>query len=263
MSELLSGDKLSIFMGGRGMIIPGLAKATLEAAGKERNPHVLLVGTACTTEEDFTIFINEATDEFKAAGAEVTTLHKFNQQPSKQQIADRVGRAAVIWGSFGDTLHAMEEGRKTGANQAIAEAALAGTVIGGDSAGMLTSFKKGHSDSLSYRTSLDNPNDWDYIFVEGMGLVQATGCPHYNTTARGKPPRSQSFMDMLTNDPTAIWPGIGIDNEAVLHLNKSGYRIMTRTGFDHGVHLLSNTSIGISEDRLPKYRDFAPLPIAA
>lgn len=243
------------------MIIPGLAEAALDASGKEGTPNVLLVGTSCPTQEDFDVFVAEASQEFGALGANVVKLHEFGKRPSKQQIKERVGKAAVIWGGFGDTLHAMDEGKTTGVNQAITEAALAGTVIGGGSAGMLASLKWGHSDSLSYRTPPEKPDDWEYIFVEGMGLVEATGCPHYNTQARNKPPRRESFMDMLRDDPAAAaLTGLGIDNEAVLHLNGSGYRILSRPGFDHGVYLLNTHGKDVQEERLPQYRDFAQLP---
>ena len=101
----------------------------------------------------------------------------------------------------------------------LREAHRHGVVLAGQSAGLLCWFAWGHSDSQYYYS----PDDWDYVRVRGMGLVDAIGCPHYNSETAGVP-RADSFKRMVAKHPE---PAIAIDNHCAVEFTDDGYRLHT------------------------------------
>ena len=78
----------------------------------------------------------------------------------------------------------MRRWRRLGVDALLREAYERGAVLCGVSAGAICWFDSGHSDSRSFYSE-----DWNYIAVTGMGLVEGLACPHYNGETDGAPRR--------------------------------------------------------------------------
>jgi cyanophycinase-like exopeptidase len=128
--------------------------------------------------------------------------------------------------------------------------ALGGLVMTGTSAGAIASFTWGHSDSLSYRVSEGEP--WDYIAVEGLGLLRGAVTPHYNTAPTGIP-RSELFKKMFRQekDRYGTTYGFGLDNLAGIEVSGGILRPISAVE-DAGVTILDGRTDEISQHRLAK-----------
>ena len=69
---------------------------------------------------------------------------------------------------------------------------------------------------MSFYTSDDN---WPYVRVKGMGLVDALGVTHYHAEGR-----EEDFKRMLAKHPES---GVAIDNNCAIEFVDGGYRLIT------------------------------------
>lgn len=225
------------------------------------SPTVLTIPTAKHTKERFDGHVEASKKHFAKLGVEVLNLHEFDIPPSQQEIDDKVGRADMIWVTGGDTLKAMDFWDETGITDAVIKAASWGTVMSGGSAGMLAWMQTGHSDWESFRAA--GPEDeWDYRPIRGLGLIAATGCPHYETATEGGEMREASFKRMLMNDNSLPTPAIGITNSAALALFDGYYRVFEAPYKDDPpveVHVLGRTEDGLSDRLLPVSSGYQPI----
>jgi dipeptidase E len=127
----------------------------------------------------------------------------------------------------------MRKWRLLGIDKLLIKAYESGTVMSGLSAGAICWFKHGHSDSMSYYPS----ENWEYIRMRGLGLINAFFCPHYNTETRGIK-REKNFKKMFSK-----FGGNGLavdDNAAIVFINgrmrplsvgkARAYRLTRKTG---------------------------------
>ena len=70
--------------------------------------------------------------------------------------------------------------------------------------------------------SFYHPEDWSYIRVKGMGLVDGLCCPHYNSDTAGVP-RERDFHAMLSKYGGM---GVAIDNDCALEFIDGSYRVI-------------------------------------
>lgn len=192
-----------------------LLKRALELTSVEKSPRVLSIATAKTTQESHEIAIANTRELFQdQLGLPFDSLHDFNTIGTPGEIEEKLEAADLVYIAGGDTLRMMDIWREHGIHRIIARRAFEGLVISGTSAGAIAPFTWGHSDSQSYNVGQDDP--WDFIKVNGLGLINAAVTPHHNTQPQGKP-RSDSFAEMFKSNTDTTY-GIGIDNLAAIEL---------------------------------------------
>ena len=118
-----------------------------------------------------------------------------------EKIADKIGRADLIYVGGGDTLFMLKKWRELGIDKLIIDAYKKGTVLCGLSAGAICWFKTMFTDSQS----LCNGNQ--YNFYPGLGLINGACSPHYNLRA------DDLFNELSKNIVNSIY---GIDDNAAL-----------------------------------------------
>lgn len=143
-------------------------------AGKAK-PRVLFVGTA--TQDDPGYFDVVKEHHGKRLGCEVSALNLYDRAWNADAAAKQIERTDIVYVGGGNTLRMMKLWRRRGIDQALVTAAKAGTVMTGVSAGAICWASKGVSDSMAYSSSPDN---WPYIAVRGLGLIDVLLCPHYD-----------------------------------------------------------------------------------
>ena len=77
------------------------------------------------------------------------------------------------------------------------------------------SYKYGHSDSMSFY----HPEEWSYVRVKGMGLIDALGVTHFHAEGR-----EADFQRMVAEHPEI---GIAIDNNCAIEFIGDEFRLIT------------------------------------
>jgi len=194
-----------------------LFKVGLDLSGKEK-PNVLVIPTPQNKQPDFEKRVGGLNEMIsKEIGANVDVLHNFDEIPDKETIQEKFDKSDLIYISGGNTRYAMDVWKKYGIDTMLSNAMQRGKVITGQSAGALAWFKEGLSDSEKYEIAEGSP--WKFTTVKGMGQIDTSTTPHYNSTKTpdGRP-RSEYFKDLLSSksNDNSIEYGLGIDNNAAL-----------------------------------------------
>jgi peptidase E len=268
-SSLLATPGLKLVMAGAGsdtMKSPDtiILDTALDISGAPR-PTVLTIGTAEPTADYFNEFTENTKRQFGGLGAGVVNLHEFKTAPSEAELQDKIGSADIVWVAGGNTKEAMKFWEQYGITKALSEAALRGVVLAGGSAGFLAWTEQGFSDSLSYEVPEGEP--WEYVFVKGMGMVRATGIPHFDTNKEGTDKKRRDFFmeEFTKNNPNLPNHAIGIDNAGALVLVDGQYQVVKRQDaqFPNGdVHIITKNSDGmLSTEILPVNKDLKKLEL--
>ena len=102
--------------------------------------------------------------------------------------------------------------------------------------------------------SFYDPDDWNYIRVRGMGLVDALGCPHYDSATAGIE-RRDDFQAMMRRHSDI---GLAIDDFCALEIVDGTYRVITsREGA--GAYKLTKHRGRITEAPIPQSEQYQPL----
>ncbi len=217
----MSYEKLMVVAAGGGAPNKSSAPALTEAVEMSgvQKPRVLVIPSAKTSAEAHDKTIMMARDLYDdRLGLQTAVLHEFGAEPTKSQVEHEIGAADVVYISGGDTDRMMNIWRRSGVAQVMGAAALGGElVLSGISAGAIAPFAWGHSDSMSYRE-----DDWDYIAVDGLGLVPAAVTPHHNTQNDRLGRRADAFKKMFESKAPSSGSvlGFGIDNFAALKIHQ-------------------------------------------
>ena len=174
-------------------------------------------------------------------GCRTDVMYLLNRNPGQDELEERILSADLIYVGGGNTLKMMRRWRKLGVDNLLKEAHDRGIVLAGRSAGMICWFKYGHSDSMAFY----NPDQWNYVRVKGMGLIDAIGCPHYNGETAGVP-RKEEFQSMVSRHPEL---GIAVDNHCAIEFVDDGYRVITSRP-DVGAYRLFKGADGRVVERL-------------
>lgn len=110
----------------------------------------------------------------------------------------------------------------------------------GLSAGSICWFKYGHSDSNSFRNS---EGHWDYIRANGLGLINAIHCPHYNEEGR------EGFDDMMKSQNIV---GIALENNCALVVRNNKFRII-KSDEDAKVYKITNKYNIVNKEIIDNY----------
>ena len=94
-----------------------------------------------------------------------------------EKIKAKFEKADLIYVGGGDTVFMIRHWQETGMLPLIREAYERGVVLAGLSAGAICWFKDIYTDSLKTEDGAQ------YAMFKGLGWIDATACPHYNTRA--------------------------------------------------------------------------------
>jgi dipeptidase E len=142
------------------------------------------------------------------------TLLLLREEPTEQEIADRLLNADIIYVGGGNTLAMLELWRRRGVDRLLHRAALAGKVLAGMSAGANCWFRHGLSDSQKFT----QPSNWKLMRVRGLGLIDLVGCPHYHSGRR------EEALKNLIGQYGGM--ALALDDNAALMVVDDRYRII-------------------------------------
>ncbi len=182
----------------------------------------------------------------KRLGCKTDVLYVLKQQPSKRTLRAKILTSDIVYVSGGNTLKMMRRWRRLGIDRLLRTAHRNGTVLSGTSAGAICWFAHGHSDSMSFY----NPDDWDYIRVKALGLVDLVCCPHYDGEKRDR-----SFREMVSKHKEV---GIALDNRAALEIIDDRFRIIASKN-GPCAYRIYRKGLKILTETLPPGSRFRPL----
>ena len=190
-------------------------RTILDLSGQSR-PRVVFVPTASSdSTENWEAFDHAYR---RGLGCQTDVLYLLNRDPGQDELQDKILGSDIIYVGGGNTLKMMRRWRRLGVDKLMVEAWRQGQVMCGVSAGAICWFKFGHSDSMSFYDA----DDWRYVSVTGLGLVNALACPHYDSDTKGVPRRADFRAMVLKRGGMAV----AIDNRCALAFVDDGFRVI-------------------------------------
>lgn len=240
-------------IGGAGYDVENLTieREILRLAQKE-HPRVLSIPTASYDDEQWSQVFEQIYGQ--RLGCATNVLWLLREQPTRQQIEEKILSADIIWVGGGNTLKMMKRWRKLGVDTVLKQAHDRGIVLCGSSAGSICWFQYGHSDSMSFYGS----EQWNYVRVRGLGFIDAIHCPHYHAEQR-----EQDFARMMAKRPPRsarahVLPGLALDNSAALEILGDTYRLLAFTPEARGYKVYKKDG-QVVEEEIEQREEFAPL----
>ena len=219
----------------------------LRLTGKRR-PKALLIPTATYDSVDTWETFQRIYG--KELGCETDVLWLLDRDPKFEVLEELILSSDLVYVSGGNTLKMMRRWRKLGVDRVLNEAYTRGIVLSGVSAGAICWFNDGHSDSMhSY-----NPQNWKYIRVKGMGIIDALACPHFNAATDGIK-REQDFRQMVQ---ARGGMGVGIDNNCALEFIDDTFRVITSSP-GVGAYKIYKDHQQVVVKQIPQKSDFTPV----
>lgn len=215
---------------------------------EKSHPRLLFIPTASNDSENYVQTIENVYG--KKLGCKIDSLLLLRAKPSKKEIEEKILSADIIYVGGGNTLKMMKLWRLHGVDKLLKSAYSNGTILCGISAGAICWFEYGHSDSMSF----NNPDNWDYIRVKGMGLLKGLLCPHFDGQTRGIK-RKKSFSQMIEKVGGL---GIAIDNHAAIIFRNDSFRVINSKK-DSKAHKLFKKDRKITSMPIKTQKEFSPL----
>ena len=178
-------------------------------------PRVLFVGTATQDDPGYLDVVEEHYG--KRLGCSVTALNLYDRAWKREDGLDQIRRADIVYVGGGNTLRMMKFWRRRGIDQALIEAARRGTVMAGVSAGAICWASRGVSDSRAYSSTSE---DWSFIGVRGLGLIDIVLSPHHETDG----PRGTELARQVARTKLA---GLGLPDCTALQVIGDEWRILS------------------------------------
>jgi len=156
------------------------------------------------------------------------------RQPARSaDLAGFVAEQDVLYVGGGNTAHLLALWRVHGLDVALRHAWLNGAVLSGNSAGMLCWFRSGVTDSFGGLERLE----------DGLGLVDASACPHY-----GDPGRRLAYHRAVA---AGLTPGYAADDGAAVHFHGSAFVEAVGSSPGAGAYRVDHVEGQVVETRLP------------
>lgn len=167
-----------------GQVNKAFVRYIVSLTGKP-NPKVCFLPTATGDSPNYIAFwYGLCTDLPMRPYVQKTFINASPEQKSFEEFL--LGMDAIVVGG-GNTLNMMAIWQAQGIDTILKKAYDRGIVLAGGSAGSLCWFNGGYSDSRPQQLTI----------VNGLGLIQASHCPHYNTEASRKPLYHKSILEGL------------------------------------------------------------------
>ena len=222
-------------------------RRVVELTGKTK-PRALFIPTASSDSREYWDGFRHTYGE--TLGCETDVLYLLGVTPTRAELERKILSADLVYVGGGNTLMMMRRWRRLGVDRILEEAYARGIVLSGLSAGCICWYSWGHSDSMSFY----HPDDWSYVRVRGMGLVDALACPHYDSATAGMP-RRDDFRAMMRRHSDV---GIAIDDCCALEIVDDTYRVITsREGA--GAYRLTKHRGRIAVHPIAQREEYAPL----
>lgn len=188
-------------------------KAIVSLSDKQ-NPQVLFIGTACGDKLSYYACIKRMFGD--NLNCETDNLRLFEENYTKDEIAEKISGADIIYVGGGNTRKMINKWKETGVDKLLQNVYEKGTVLSGLSAGSVCWFKYYTSDS-DIMDGISN----EYILLEGLGLINALHCPHFDVE-EGRRETLKNLM-LKIDEPIV---SIAIDNCAAIQVIDNKYRII-------------------------------------
>ncbi|WP_419211912.1 Type 1 glutamine amidotransferase-like domain-containing protein [Maribacter sp. X9] len=173
-------------------------KYMAEATGKQK-PNLCFIPTASGEDLDYINSFYEVCSQINVVPHVMSVwINSYDQKESFDEIIQKMD-AIVVGG--GNTLNMLAIWKAQGIDTALKKAYDNGVVMGGGSAGSLCWFNAGTTDSRPKELSI----------VEGMGFIDNSHCPHYNSEEFRRPLYHENILSgKLTN-------GYACDDRSAIH----------------------------------------------
>ena len=157
------------------------------------------------------------------------------RHPSRtSELSAFIAEQDVIYVGGGNTANLLALWRRHGLDAIVRDAWSRGVVLTGVSAGMLCWFSGGITDSFGGLEPLD----------DGLGLIDATACPHYDGEAGRRPAYHRAIS-------AGMKPGYAADDGAALHFHGSTFAEAVSSNPAAYAYRVELTATGVTETRLP------------
>ena len=180
-------------------------------SSKKIHPKALFIPTASGEPDEYIETFNDVYGE--KLGCQTDVLLLLSRQVDSVEIKQKIMSADIIYVGGGNTRKMMKVWKAQNVDKFLVQAYKNGVILSGLSAGSICWFKSGMSDSEKFETA----GDWNYIRVEGLNLISAMNCPHYNEENRRK-----GFSLMISKYDEV---GIALENNCAIEFRDNTYRI--------------------------------------
>ena len=221
-------------------------KEIVALTGKDR-PKALFIPTASGDSPEYWQSFQDVYG--KELGCETDVIYLLGVRPTGCELEQKILSADLVYVGGGNTLKMMRRWRRLGVDRVLAEAYRRGVVLSGLSAGCICWFSWGHSDSMSFY----RPDNWHYIRVRGMGLIDALGCPHFDSETGGE--RRQAFRQMVRKHSDV---GIAIDDNCAIEVVDDTYRVITSQP-GAGAYKILNRGGELTVERIVQREEYEPI----
>lgn len=137
------------------------------------------------------------------------------QEYTVTQLEHLILSADLIYVGGGNTRFLLETWRELGLDKLLKKAYYQGVVLSGISAGSICWYEHGCSEEAS----ASEPNEYNYVRLEGLGLLKGNHAPHYN-----EGDYAVNLRKMVTEHQDV---GIGIDNNCMIVYRDDHFRIFS------------------------------------
>lgn len=185
-------------------------KKIVESVHKNK-PKVLFIPTASGEPQSYIDSFNYMYGGKLGCNTDVLLL--LEGRTSNKEARKKIINTDIIYVGGGDTSMMLQVWENYGVDKSLKEAYKNGIILSGLSAGSICWFKSGQSDSQSFYKE----DKWDYIVIEGINLINAMHCPHYNEDNR-----EEDFNQKILEYDEI---GIAIDNNCAIEFKNNYYKI--------------------------------------
>ncbi|WP_169908486.1 Type 1 glutamine amidotransferase-like domain-containing protein [Metabacillus halosaccharovorans] len=199
-------------------------KEIVDMANKE-NPKLLFIPTASNDETSYWDSFNNSYR--KKLNCDTDVLWLIKEQPSFNEIKSKIMSADIIYVGGGDTQRLMNVWEKYNLHIVFTEAFHKGTILAGISAGASCWFNSG----VRFN-KYDAFNRPIFSKIDGIGLINALFCPHFNQQER-----SIQYKKMMS---LSQFIGYGIEDNCALIFQDSKLKIIKSNNNSRGYKLSVN-----------------------
>lgn len=207
------------------------------------NPVALFIPTASNDRPDY---VDVFRDLYIELGCQVEVLAIAAQDPSPNEVAEKIARADLVYVGGGNTRTMLIRWKEIGVDRALWEAGLRGAILSGLSAGANCWFRYANSDA----PMIEGAEGIATIRLDCLGWIDLAVCPHYSREVY----RPDEMRKMMLTTPGM---GIGIEDGAAIHVRGGEYRILSAWE-DTTIHHVGMVEGEFYSRRLEASREFRP-----
>ena len=220
-------------------------KEIIKLSGKKR-ANLLFIPTASSDAEGYVETVKKHFGE--RLGCRVDVLYLINSGIVKKEIGKKIFSSDIIYVGGGNTLKMLKVWKKNGVDKILKRAWKRKIVISGLSAGAVCWFKYFNSDSKKF---IKGKNNYQLIKLKGLGWLNASFCPHYDTEEK----RKRHLKKMMLKTPGIA---LAVDNCCAVIIENDKYQVISskRTANAYKVFWLNKKFYQI---KIKKVKLFKPL----